>query len=61
MRELNMQEVDQVDGGNVAVAAAAGALVGVATGALVIGTGGIALGVLAGIAIWGGADAVLEH
>jgi hypothetical protein len=54
MEELSVSEVNAISGGD-GVMAASGTVVGVATGALVIGTaGGILAGAILGAAIWGG-------
>lgn len=60
MQELNVVEIDKVNGGD-GVATVAGIVVGVTAGLLVIGTaGGILAGAALGGAIWGGYSYYLE-
>jgi hypothetical protein len=61
MKELNDAEVEAVSGGD-ALMTVAGIVVGVAAGALVVGTGGaiLASGIIGG-AIWGGGSALLHY
>ncbi|MBR7782924.1 hypothetical protein [Undibacterium luofuense] len=61
MQELKIDELEQIHGGD-GVMTVSGVLVGIAAGALVIGTGGgILVGAVLGGAIWGGGSAILEY
>ncbi|PJK10008.1 hypothetical protein CO608_04715 [Lysobacteraceae bacterium NML08-0793] len=61
IQEMTTEQVNEVSGGD-GVMTASGTLVGIAAGALVIGTGGgILVGAMIGAAIWGGASYIMER